>query len=68
MNSDRNIAIKGADKEPAVVVWNIKKAEKQLGDSGVPDYPDLPISTIHKTIKKSEEVEIWKEKLLIFLS
>ena len=57
---DKNIAIKGADKGSAVVVWDredyIKEAEKQLGDSDVyeevPDDPEPLISTIYRTIEK----------------
>ena len=57
---DKNIAIKGADKGSAVVVWDredyIKEAEKQLGDSDVYeevlDDPEPLISTIHRTTEK----------------
>ena len=60
LKNDKNIVIKGADKECAVVVWArvdyIKEAEKQLRDidvyEEVPDNPEPLITTIHRTLEK----------------
>ena len=73
MKNDKNIAIKGTDKESAVVVWDkedyIKEAEKQFGDidayEEVPDDPGLLISTIHRLIGKRGDLK--KKKLFNIL-
>ena len=72
LKNDKNIVIKGADKGSAVVVWDredyIKEPEKQLGDSNVyeevPDDPESPISTIHKTIEKIRKTGDLKKETL----